>query len=198
MTLEYESISNQQPPVRLWRGFVVPFLCLASAWLVGAVTNAISGLVNRQYFNAIVGRWYGGSMSLADCAYQGLWESTFFGIAFAVLFTIVYVATTLTRCPLRFVCRTLGIVLLIVFGCWGIGGAIGYAYASMSPLEFQGLFPLSGATSGSGLSRWGFVGGSIWGVYAGGLLSIFVACLVLPLCWHHRWNLDASRHRFRT
>lgn len=186
--LEYESITNQLPPVRWWRGLVVPLLCLISAWVVGAATNAMSGLVSRQYFNVVIGRWYGGSMSLAECVYQGLWESTFFGVAFAIVFTIVYIATTLTRCPLRFVCRTLGIVLLVTVACWGIGGAMGFAYAYTSPIEFQRMFPPSRAAVGGGaLCRWGFVGGSIWGVYAGGLLSLLVACLVLPLCWHNRW-----------
>jgi hypothetical protein len=184
--IEYASVVAV-PPRQPWRFVVVLVMCLVMAWIVGSATNAVSGTVSLRYFDDIVGWMYPRPITLSSVVRQGFLEASFFGIGFATLFITVYAASTGTRCPFSIVARSLGLAMLITLGCWILGGIAAATWASVSPIGFAQAFPMSATISPeSQFVRWAAVGGSIWGVEAGGIIGLLVASIWL----HFRWRRE--------
>lgn len=183
--LEYRAI--EALPRRAMRLLLVPAACMLFAWVIGAVTNAINGIVSPTYFNTVIGPWYGDAMSLGDVVMHGLLESTVFGVAFAFVFTLVYGLSTRTRCPMSIVYRALASAGFVVVACWTAGGSLGFTWARADPKGFEALFPLvSPSLPSEGIAGWGFVGGSIWGVYFGSVAGLITGCVTLASLWNRR------------
>jgi hypothetical protein len=178
--LAYE-VPLSMPPAKPLRAFVVPGLCVAAAWLVGAATNAINGLVSPTYFAVILGRRLA-PLGLPRIVIQGLLESTAFGLLLAIVVAIVYLASTRCRLPIRGVIGPLSTGVAICLTCWLLGGLSGAVWAGNSPETFRELFILVASTPAERF-RWGFVGGSINGAYLGGIASIVTVAVGIHLRW---------------
>lgn len=174
------------PPSRWGRLVLVPALCLLVAWLVGTFTNGVNGVVSPAYFRAFFrqayGPMYGGQTTWGDVVAQGLLESTAFGLLLAVAFTLAFALSTGCRATIRDAIRALAPGLVVCLACWLIGGVAGMAWTTLSPQSFRQTFRVIVITQAD-LVRWGFVGGSIWGVNLGGLLAIVTACVGIHLRW---------------
>lgn len=171
------AVAPSLPPVRWGRAAAVPGLCMLAAWLVGAFTNGVSGVVSRAYFDAIVGWMYGGRMSWGEVIFQGLLESTAFGVLLAFAFTLVFVLATGCRATLRDAAVALAAGIIVCLALWLVGGLAGIAWTTLSPVSFRNAFRVVAPTQAD-LVRWGFVGGSLWGAYFGGLAAILTASIV--------------------
>jgi hypothetical protein len=164
VTLDYARL-DELPPRRLWRVIFVPPMCMLLAWSIGAATNAVSGAVSRTYFDVMVGSMYGGAMTLGDVIWQGLLEST------------------QARASLKMVVHALALAAVAAVVGWLLGALVGVGLCLWSPVDFHNSFPPSRTVDGAALLRWGFVGGSIWGVYGGGFAAIIVASITLATRW---------------
>jgi hypothetical protein len=136
--------------------------------------------VSPTYFNAIVGWMYGGAMSWGDVVFQGLLESTAFGVLLAVAFTLAFVLATGCRATLHEAAIALVVGIIVCLALWLVGGLAGVAWTTISPVSFRSAFHVVAPTQAA-LVRWGFVGGSIWGANLGGLAAIVTASIVVHL-----------------
>lgn len=174
------------PPARWGRAVAIPFMSLLVCWTIGAATNGINGLVCIDYFVRLVGWMYGGTMTVNDVIFQGVLEGAGFGIVVAFVLTTVYSVGTGARCPVYVVWRALLIGATIAIACWAVGGALGVAWAALSPISYENAFPI---LRGLPLLPRAWVGGSIWGLYPGAL----AAMIAMSLYTVRRWRTLATR-----
>jgi hypothetical protein len=147
--------------------------------LLGAATNLIDGSVSADYF-AIVMSW-----DWADApkraVLQGMLDGWALGLFFGVFFAIASAASTRLRCPPRLSLRVLAEAIGIVLTCWLIGGIVGTTLARLWP-NLWGFF-FVGVPPRVNLPRFAWVGGTIWGAYAGTVLALIVGSARLHLRW---------------
>jgi hypothetical protein len=158
---------------------------LASATL-GAITNAINGWVSPQYFIAILG-WRGVQDVWRASIAQGILERLCFGVFFSLVFTVGVGIITRASCSYGFAVRyPLGIIAG-AFVCWLIGGVAGLGLAALSPEFFRRTFISVPEVFGPMLA-YAWVGGSIWGVELGGLVSVFLGLVVMRGDWRRSYS----------
>src|SRR5205823_11163643 len=113
------------------------------------------------------------------------------GIFFGVFLAIVSAASTRMRCPLPLAIRSLRLALGVVMVCWVTGGIVGLVLAHVMP-SLWGFFFI-GVPPRVNLPRFAWVGGSIWGAYAGAMLALLAASIDL----HVRWRrMTRTAHGF--
>lgn len=160
----------------------------ASAAL-GAVTNAINGWVSPLYFVTIM-RWQGvENVWLASIA-QGVFEGLCFGVFFSLVFTAGVAILTRASCSYAFAALHLLGILAGALVCWCIGGAAAMGLATVSPEFYRRTFIGVPEAFGEMLA-YAWVGGSIWGVQLGGLVSVILGLIILAANWRRR--LSARR-----
>lgn len=153
---------------------------LASGAL-GGLTNAINGQVSPQYFVAIL-HWEDVQNVWRACVAQGILEGLLFGVFFSLVFTAGVGLITRVSCSYRFGIAHLAGVIAGAFGCWLVGGLLGMGLAALSPEFFRRSFRGVPAEFGPMLA-YAWVGGSIWGVQIGGLLSTILGLIILRARW---------------
>jgi hypothetical protein len=152
----------------------------ASAAL-GAVTNAVNGLVSPQYFVTILG-WRGVEDVWRASIAQGIFEGLCFGVFFSLVFTAGVGIITRASCRYGFAVRHLLGIVAGAFVCWLIGGVAAMGLASLSPEFYRRAF--IGVPDEFGpMLAYAWVGGSIWGVQLGGLVSVVLGLVVLRGNW---------------
>jgi hypothetical protein len=143
------------------------------------VSNSIDGLISRDYF-AIVMSWdWQAAPFLA--VLQGAIEGAVLGLFFGVFFVIVLAASTGLRCRPGLALRGLALALLIVISCWIIGGITGAVLARIEP-RLWGFF-FVGVPPRVNLPRFAWVGGSIWGAYAGTAIGLTTSAVYIHRAW---------------
>lgn len=157
----------------------------ASAAL-GAVTNAVNGWVSPLYFVTIL-RWHGVEDVWRASIAQGIFEGLCFGVFFALVFTAGVGVITRASCSYGFAVRHLLGIVAGALVCWAIGGVAAMGLASLSPEFYRRAFIGVPEETGPMLA-YAWVGGSIWGVQLGGLVSVVLGLVVL------RANWQRSRH----
>jgi hypothetical protein len=154
---------------------------ILAGMLVGASTNAINGAVSPTYFESVMG-W----QILSNVWWESIAQGVFEGMIGGVLLSIVYTTTLgiITRgsCTYDMGVRWLGLILLPVYGLWGIGGIAGVVLAALRPQFFQSTFIGVPGEPGQML-RYAWVGGSIWGAYVGGPLAVIVGLVLFRVNW---------------
>jgi hypothetical protein len=149
---------------------------LATACL-GAVTNAFNGWVSPLYFVTIM-RWDGVEDVWQASIAQGIFEGLLFGVLFSLVFAAGVGMITRVSCSFGFAVRhLLGIVAGALVG-WVIGGVAAMGLASLSPDFYRRAFMGVPDEFGS-MMAYAWVGGSIWGVQLGGLVSLILGLIVL-------------------
>ena len=146
---------------------------------VGAAMNRINAQVSPDYFAIVL------SCDFKDAAISAMFHGTFEGAAlglfFGLFFAIASAASTRLRCPPRLALRALLEAIVIVVICWLIGGIVGTVLARLWP-QLWGFF-FVGVPPRVNLPRFAWVGGSIWGAYAGTLLALIVCATLLHIRW---------------
>jgi hypothetical protein len=148
--------------------------------VLGAVTNMVNAGVSAQYF-AIVLR------VRADHAWiwgiqQGMFEGAILGAVFGVVVGISFAASTRFYGPFHIAARAWWVAVAVALVCWLVGGVCGWLVGRASPVGFQRMFPLAPADPGK-VARFAWVGGSIWGGYAGTVVASVAACVYQHVAW---------------
>jgi hypothetical protein len=155
----------------------------ASAGL-GAVTNSINGRVSPLYFITIM-RWHGVEDVWRASIGQGILEGLCFGVFFSLVYTAGAGIITGASCTYGFAFRHLLGIVAAAFVCWLIGGMAGMVLAALSPEFFRQSF--IGVPQASGpMLAYAWVGGSIWGVQLGGLVSVVLGLVILRANWRRQ------------
>jgi hypothetical protein len=152
----------------------------ASAAL-GAVTNAVNGWVSPLYFVTIM-RWHGVEDVWRASVAQGIFEGLCFGVFFSLVFTAGVGIITRAACPFAFAARHLAGIVAGALVCWAIGGMAAMGLATLSPEFYRRAFIGVPEETGPMLA-YAWVGGSIWGVQLGGLVSVVLGLVVLRANW---------------
>lgn len=158
----------------------------ASAAL-GAATNVLNGWISPEYFMDVLHRhrheniW---RMSIA----QGLLEGLVFGVFFSLLFSGGVGIITRVSCKYGFALKHLLGVITGSLICWGIGGLATMLIATISPEVYSNMYFGRYEYFGEMLAK-AWVGGSIWGLEVGGLVSMILGLVVLHANWQRRLDL---------
>jgi hypothetical protein len=173
-------------------GTLVTLLVIApvAGAILGALMNTINGQVSSDYF-AIVMSWDGQTAGIHAIA-QGALEGFAAGLLLGFFFAIVIVASTHLRCPLSLALRTFALAPAITSVAWFLGGGFGVMLALLWP-KLWGFFFI-GVPPRVDLPRFAWVGGSIWGAYAGAVIGLIIASIILHLRW--RRMHDRRPHAF--
>lgn len=135
---------------------------------VGGTTNWVNGQVSEEYFRRIMGWQFDGIWKAA--IFQGIIEGMIYGLLFGVVFTIGFVAITRMRADWSFAKRQLKRIACVLYGCWGIGGAVAILLAFVFPEAYDQA--IRGVPKEVDLRLgYAWVGGSIWGEMLGGLVA---------------------------
>jgi hypothetical protein len=157
--------------------------------LLGAATNAINGWVSPTYFITILG-WQGigevWRMSIA----QGIFEGLIFGVFFSLVFSTGVGIISRASCRYGFAVWHLFLVLAGAFSCWVIGGLTAMGIASLSP-EFYRRAIVGVPDEVGPMLAYAWVGGSIWGVQLGGLISVVLGLVI----FRSNWRIFSARFR---
>jgi hypothetical protein len=147
---------------------------------LGALTNQINGSISSEYFSIVMG--WDRETAASFAIPQGMLEGGALGTLFGVVVTFAFAVMTRFCGSLRLAVRAWLLAALTVLVCWTIGGACGAILGYAAPDVFRALFPLSRFLN-AGIARFGWVGGSIWGAYAGTLIGCILACVYLQVAW---------------
>jgi hypothetical protein len=169
--------------VRWWVPLATLGSGLAIGVSVGAVTNAINLRVSQNYFERVM-NWRR-DVPLRTIL-QGMLEGGVLGLFFGLTLSIASAASSRLRAPFRLVLRVLLNAVTIVLICWIAGGTIGACLATFDPQLFWLIIPVGPPSWG--LTRFAWVGGTIWGAYAGTAIATLTGCIML----HRRWRSAAA------
>ncbi len=148
---------------------LLAFLLVLFSGLVGGVVNLINGLVSEEYFRNIMGWEFEGIWLAA--VFLGATQGLIYGLVFSVVYATGFSGITKGLAHWRFVFKqvlNMGLILLLVWLLIGFGAV---AWATLFPELYRRtiiqvpdqFFPML---------RYAWVGGSIWGITIGGLISL--------------------------
>ena len=93
---------------------------------------------------------------------------------FSIVFTLVVGLASKARATFAFALKHLVLAGAIALGAWCVGGVIAVGLATLSPDFYRSTF--IGVPSEFGeMLKYAWVGGSIWGVLFGAVLSVVIA-----------------------
>jgi hypothetical protein len=176
-----QSDSDSDGLVRPLRLFGVALTAVFASAALGAATNAVNGRISPLYFVTVM-RWDGVEDVWRASVAQGILEGLCFGVFFSLVFTSGVGVITRASCGYLFAARHLLGVVAGALVCWLIGGAAAMGLATLSPEFYRDAFIGVPEEAGPMLA-YAWVGGSIWGVQLGGLLSVALGLVVLRGAW---------------
>jgi hypothetical protein len=168
-------------PVRRLALGAVALTGVVLAALTGALTNAFNGWVSPRYFVTTLG-WRDDGHTWRDSIAQGAFEGLLFGAVFALVFTVGVGILTRASCTYRFAARHLLAVVVGALVCWLLGGAAAMLLATLSPEFYRRTF-IGVPVEVRPMLAYAWVGGSIWGLEIGGLVSVVLGLVVLRANW---------------
>ena len=187
-----ETDFSSNPQQRFISLFGIAVTAVLASGCLGAVTNAINGAVSPGYFVTILHWEHVDDIWRATVA-QGMFEGLCFGVFFSMLYTGGVGIITHTSCTYGFAIRHLLGVVAAAFVCWGIGGVAGLGLATLSPEFYRQTF--RGVPDAFGpMLRFAWVGGSIWGVELGGLMSVVLGLVIVRSSWRQMHQSSYTRH----
>ena len=148
---------------------------------LGGMANAVNGWVSPEYFVNIM-HWQEISDIWRASIAQGVLEGLGFGVFFSLVFAGGAGIMTGAACRYGFACRHLLGVFAGALVCWATGGLAAIGLASLSPEFYRQAFREVPETFGPMLA-YAWVGGSIWGLQLGGLISVVLGLVVLRANW---------------
>ena len=160
---------------RLLALLLLPLATLLIGAVYGAMFNATNAAVSGEYFAIVLGRgrpWTVTSPQ-AVALLHGLAEGGIGGLIFGVLFAGFVAAVGGRWAGWRQLVRPTALGLAAAAVCMAVFGLCGMLWAWASPQSYVGTFPI--AFRATNLPAFGWVGGSIWGAYAGVVVAVIVA-----------------------
>jgi hypothetical protein len=165
---------------------------IALCALVGAVTNAVNGLVSPRYFITVL-RWDGVEDIWRAAIAQGIFEGVLFGLFFSLIFTTGTGIITEVSCPWPFALRHLVGIAGGACVFWALGGLIAMLLATISPEFYRAAF-FGVPNDFAAMIAYAFVGGSIWGVEFGAFVCVILGLVILRANWRREMRLaEADR-----
>jgi hypothetical protein len=174
----------QQPPTRPLTLFAVALSGVAASALLGAATNAVNGAVSPRYFITIL-HWHDVENVWRASIAQGVFEGLCFGLFFSLLFTAGTGVLTGAACDYAFAFKHLLGVVAAALAFWAVGGLAAMGLATLSPEFYRRAF-LGVPDEFGPMLAYAWVGGSIWGVQLGGLVSVVLVLVVMRANWLRR------------
>jgi hypothetical protein len=170
-------MEHAEPPARPMALLGIAVAAIAGGGLLGAATNAVNGAVSPIYFVNIL-RWeYVENVWRAAIA-QGVFEGLIYGAVFAVIFTLVVGSVSKARATFAFAAKHLARAGGIALACWCLGGLLAIGLAILSPDFYRRTF-IGVPNEFGAMLRYAWVGGSIWGVMFGAVLSVVIASVMV-------------------
>jgi hypothetical protein len=185
--LNYEVL----PPTRVVRPSALVGIAagtVLAGMLVGASANVINGAVSPAYFVSVMG-WAGNVWSMSIV--QGVLEGFVAGLVLSVVFTTTVGLITRATCEFGTALRWLARIVLAVYVMWVIGGVLGIGLAACAPQFFRDSF-IEVPADRIQMLRYAWVGGSIWGAYAGGPIAVIGGLIVFQRSWRKMLKRDAE------
>ena len=143
---------------------------------LGLGLNQLNVMVSGEYFEIVVGAGLG-PMSTRDVALlHGVIEGGVAGAAFGILLAVLAAGTGWGHLRFAALMRPLLAGYLGAVTCILLFGAGGLVLGSLDPVAYEGMFPA--ARGASNIAAFGWVGGSIWGGYAGAVVGFMTAAIV--------------------
>jgi hypothetical protein len=168
--------------------FGIALTTIAAGGMIGALTNAINGAVSPTYFMNIL-QWRFVTDVWRAAVAQGILEGLIYGTIFAIVFTLVIGLVSKAHVTFAFAIKHLVTAAGVALASWCIGGLLAMGLAIFSPDFYRSTF-IGVPEDLSSMLRYAWVGGSIWGVLFGAVLSIVIASVMASADW--RRNKQAS------
>jgi hypothetical protein len=176
-----ETASNSPKPATL---VGIALLAVGAGAVLGALTNAVNGAVSPAYFRNIL-RWHHVEDIWRAAIAQGVFEGLIYGVIFSLIFTLVVGLVSKARASFGFALKHLALAGGIALLAWCLGGATAMGLAMLSPDFYRSTF--IGVPSEFGeMLKYAWVGGSIWGVLFGAVLSVIIATIMAAADWRRR------------
>ncbi|MBX3400626.1 MAG: hypothetical protein KF873_17965 [Gemmataceae bacterium] len=176
-----ESLTYQGSSVRPLTLFATVITGILLSGALGGVTNAVNGWVSPEYFVSVM-QWYWIENVWRASVAQGIFEGLLFGVLFSLIFTTCIGIITRASCRYRFAVRHILIILAGALVGWILGGLAATGLASLSPDFYRKTF--SGVPEETGpMLCFAWVGGSIWGIELGGLVSVVLGLVIFRSNW---------------
>lgn len=155
--------------------------------LSGALMNALAGVVSPPYFEFL---FYMSGSPPGSSPFQlwlmgvgqGMLEGLVFGLVLATIFTLFTFFVSNAQCRFGFAARYLPKMMIVATFCWLAGGFNGVMVGIVAPGCIDDLVSMFSASTADRL-RFLAVGGAIYGVYAGCLLSLILGCAWFRRDW---------------
>jgi cytochrome c oxidase assembly factor CtaG len=164
--------------------FALALTVIAAGVFLGATTNAVNGLVSPRYFITIM-RWRHVENLWRACIAEGIFEGSLCGFFFAVPFTFFTGMITRASCTYRFALRYLLGIVAASYAFWAVGGLVAVGLSAVSPEWYRRA--IIGVPEEYGpMLAYAWVGGSIWGLVLGGLLSAILGLVVMRSDWQRQ------------
>lgn len=176
-----ESTPDSSTPVRPLTLFGLAVTGVFASAGLGAGTNAVNGWISPHYFITIM-RWQDVEDVWRASIAQGTFEGLCFGVFFSLVFTGGVGIITRASCNYGFAVRHLLGIVAGALVCWFLGGFAAMGLASLSPEFYRRAFRGVPVEFGPMLA-YAWVGGSIWGVQLGGLVSLVLGLVILRANW---------------
>lgn len=183
-----DETTPQPRPILL---FLTAILAIVAGGTLGAITNAVNGLVSSTYFVTIM-HWYDVENVWRAAIAQGILEGLIYGFVFAFIYTLVIGLVTKARANLGFAIRPLLLSMGIALVCWCIGGVLAAALAALSPEFYRRTF-IGVPSEFNEMLKYAWVGGSIWGAMFGAVLAVVIACLMAAANWRRQEVISPLR-----
>jgi len=154
--------------------------CILAGAAFGAVSNMIDGAISPYYFKTVM-HWDFPDIWTAAVS-QGLFEGLIYGTIFSIIFTTGFGLITKGKAGYGFAFTQLLKTIGFIGICWLCGGLFAILLTSINPDFYRKLFPIT-PKDGIEMLKFAWTGGSIWGGMIGGLLSSFLAVVMLKNRW---------------
>ena len=168
-------------PARPATLFGIALATIAAGGVLGALANAINGAVSPTYFVNIL-RWNYVTDVWRAAVAQGILEGLVYGAIFAIIFTLVIGLVSKAHAKFSFALKHLATAAGIALVSWCVGGLLAIGLVILSPDFYRSTF-IGVPPDLNGMLRYAWVGGSIWGVLFGAVLSIVIASVMAAADW---------------
>lgn len=175
-------------PFRWWVPLLILCFGISLGAMLGAVTNIVNGPVCPEYFIFLMG--WEDRVELRAIG-QGSLEGGVLGLAFGIITSISFAASTRFRGTLGIAMRTLAVAVVVALICWVFGGIVAVVISRTWPAWYVRTFPV--AQWSPRLTRVAWVGGSIWGGYGGSMVGALVSCIYQHRSWRKSCQQDRTR-----
>lgn len=157
---------------------------LLLSMMLGALTNAINARVSPTYFYMVFDQSIEFDQVWRASIAEGVLEAAVFGVILSCFFVVGLGLISHARCSYRVAVLYLRLIFLGALAAWVVGGLVAMGIAALSPAFYRNTF--AAPDTWGELLRYAWVGGSIWGIEIGGVVSLVIALVQFRSDWRSR------------